>query len=66
MVTIYSTGCKKCRKLLKKIDQQNALEYTVCDDQGLMMLKGIKTVPTMELEDGTLLDYEAILDRLGL
>ncbi len=66
MVTIYSTGCKRCKKLLKKIDQQGALEYTVCDDRDLMFLKGVKTVPAMELEDGTLLDYDAIIDLLRL
>lgn len=56
MITFYSTHCPKCNVLSKKM-QNAGLQFQTIDDVGIMLSKGIKSAPYIELEDGTLMDF---------
>lgn len=60
MITVYTKdGCPKCRVLKMKLDQKG-LEYKEINDLDLMIQKGFKSTPQMEV-DGTVYDFpEAI------
>lgn len=49
---VYSTGCPKCKVLLKKLDSAKA-KYSVVSDIEELKKLGIKEVPMMRTFDGT-------------
>lgn len=55
MVTIYSTGCPKCKILETKLNQKN-VNYNVVDDTDVMVDKGFQSLPMLEV-DGELMDF---------
>ncbi len=59
MITLYSTGCPKCRVLKKKLDAAYIL-YTVIGDVEVMQGLGIKSVPVLKVGDD-LLSFEQAL-----
>ena len=54
-VIFYSTHCPKCRVLQMKLDRAG-VSYTECDDVDLMISKGLKSAPALEV-DGEILDF---------
>lgn len=50
--TVYSTGCPKCKVLIKKLDSIGA-KYNVINDINELQKLGIKEVPMMSTFDGT-------------
>ncbi len=59
MITLYSTGCPKCRVLKKKLDAAN-IPYTVIDDVDVMMSLGMQSVPVLKVGDELLSFEEAV------
>lgn len=58
-MTVYSSStCPKCKVLKMKLDKAG-VEYTVVEDIEVMKELGIKTLPYLQLSDGTLLDFGA-------
>lgn len=55
MITLYTTGCKKCEVLEKKLSQKN-IEYVKIDDINLIKAKKILSVPWLEVE-GQMMDF---------
>lgn len=55
MVILYSTGCPKCKILKEKLDSK-IVTYQICDDTELMIQKGFRSVPMLEV-DGVLMDF---------
>lgn len=55
MIKVYSTGCPKCKILLKKLDAA-AIEYEVCSDTEEMSKKGITYLPVVE-KDGKIYSF---------
>jgi glutaredoxin len=53
---LYTTGCSKCKILESKLNDKN-IEYNVCEDKEVMKAKGFRSVPVLELDDGTILTY---------
>ena len=53
---LYTTGCSKCKILESKLNDKN-IEYNVCEDKEVMKSKGFRSVPVLELDDGTILTY---------
>ena len=49
MVTFYSTGCPKCKVLETKLNTKN-IDYTVINDVDVMLSKGIKSAPVLEID----------------
>ena len=54
-VTLYSTHCPRCNVLEKKLEQ-NGIEYTVIDNENLIIEKGFQTIPMLEV-DGDVMDF---------
>ena len=56
MIKVYTKdGCPKCRVLKMKLAQKN-LEYEEINDLDLMIEKGFKSTPQMEV-DGKVYDF---------
>ena len=56
MITLYSTNCPKCKVLETKLKIKK-IEYTVFTDVDEMVVRGIKSAPQLELDDGSRLEY---------
>jgi glutaredoxin len=54
-VTLYSTGCPKCKILTQKLNDKN-VKYDVVNDVDIMLSKGFETVPMLEV-DGNVMDF---------
>lgn len=54
-IIFYSTKCPKCRVLEMKMKQKN-ISYVENNDVDLMLSKGIKSAPYLDI-DGDLLDF---------
>lgn len=55
MVTLYSTGCPRCKVLETKLKQKN-VEFTVCSDVNEMEEKEISSVPCLGVNE-EILDF---------
>ncbi len=60
MITLYSTGCPKCRILQKKLDAA-CVPYTVIADVDEMLQMGIESVPVLKVGDDLLSFEKAVL-----
>ena len=58
MIKLYSNDCPKCRVLKTKLDSKNII-YEKISDIDLKKEKGIESVPILELEDGTMMDFSS-------
>lgn len=63
MIKIYSTGCPKCKVLLKKLNEKN-IQYEECNDTEIMKAKGIQFLPVLEI-NGDLLDFKQATVWIG-
>ena len=54
-IILYSTGCPKCNILKKKLADAH-MEYSVVEDVDVMLYKGLKDVPWLEV-DGNLMNF---------
>lgn len=54
-VTLYSTGCPKCKILEQKLDMKN-VEYKVVSDEAEMINKGFMSLPMVDV-DGKEMDF---------
>jgi hypothetical protein len=55
-ITLYSTHCPKCQTLENKL-KSYGFSYELNTDVDLMLLKGIKSAPALEV-DGKILSYK--------
>lgn len=55
MITLFSTNCPKCKVLTMKLDKKG-INYTKVEDVDIMLAKGIKTAPYLEV-DNELMDF---------
>lgn len=55
MITLYSTGCPKCKILEQKLSLKN-IEYNIVDDVNIMLSKGFTSAPMLEI-DGIAFDF---------
>lgn len=60
MITLYSTGCPKCKVLKKKLDEKG-IKYTVNLSVEEMMAIGITQVPVLCVA-GKLLQFKQAVD----
>ena len=63
MVTIYSTGCPKCKVLKMKLEKKS-IEYTECQDMDKMREMGLKSLPVLEM-DGELYSFEKAIKLIN-
>lgn len=60
-MTVYSSStCPKCKVLKVKLDKAG-IEYQVNENIEDAKALGIKTLPYVQLQDGTLLDFGAAI-----
>lgn len=60
-MTVYSSStCPKCKVLKVKLDKAG-IEYQVNENIEDAKALGIKTLPYIQLQDGTLLDFGAAI-----
>ena len=59
MVTLYSTGCPRCRVLKQKLDDKG-LNFTVFDDVDAMIDMGFMEVPVLEVDGKQMNFSEAV------
>lgn len=64
MTILYSTGCPKCKVLIKKLESAK-IEYTIIDDRQAMIDKGFATVPMLEVNNGTIMDFKSAVDWIN-
>jgi len=50
MVTLYSTGCPRCKVLKAKLEQKG-IEYKVIDSEEIMRELGMTEVPMLVTDD---------------
>jgi len=50
MITLFSTGCPKCRILEQKLNQSN-INYTISDDIQEVIDAGFMTAPVLKIDD---------------
>lgn len=60
---LYSTGCPKCKILIKKL-QQAGINYELCDDINIMQEKKITTLPVLEV-GGELLEFKEAVNYVN-
>ena len=60
MITLYSTGCPKCKVIKKKLELSGR-EFKVVEDTDEVVKfaeeHNIRELPLLELEDGTVLNF---------
>ena len=56
MIKLYTTHCPRCKVLETKMSKKG-INYKEIDSIDIMTEKGFKSVPVLELEDGTILDF---------
>lgn len=63
MITLYSTGCPKCRVLEKKLEAEE-IKYTKVEDENVMIEKGFMSAPMLDV-DGKVMNFKEAVDWLG-
>ena len=63
MTILYSTGCPKCKILIKKLDMAH-IDYIIIDDKQTMIDKDFTTVPMLEV-DKTIMDFKTAVDWIN-
>ena len=54
-IILYTTGCPLCKRLEEALDNAN-LKYTTVTDIDVMLEKGLKSAPNLEV-DGKVMTY---------
>lgn len=63
MVTLYSTGCPKCKVLKSKLDSKK-VEYTIIEDIEVMKNKVFNSLPVLEV-DGTIYEFREAVNYVN-
>ena len=65
-VTLYSTGCPKCKILETKLAQKN-INYEIFDDVDEMIKMGFQSVPILKVDEKVMDFGEAVkwLNEIG-
>ncbi len=61
-VTLYTTHCPKCKVLETKLGQKN-IEFSVIDEEQVMIDKGFMSAPMLEV-DGEIMDFSGAINWL--
>lgn len=59
MNILYSTHCPQCTMLEKQLRSKN-IEFTICDDTKVMLDKGFKKAPMLEVDNQVMTFPEAL------
>lgn len=59
MILMYTTHCPKCKVLAEKLNKVG-IKFEECEDMNILVSKGFKQVPMLEVEGKMLTFMEAI------
>lgn len=59
IIILYSNGCPRCNILKSKLIEKN-ITYEINNDLGVLVAKGFRTVPVLQVNDDFLNYVEAI------
>ena len=62
-IILYSTGCPKCKVLVAKLNAKN-IKYNTVSDVGIIISKGISTVPVLEV-NGKIMDFKTAVEWIN-
>lgn len=62
-ITLYSTGCPKCKVLISKLNEKN-IDYETCDDISIMLKKGISQLPVLDVS-GDVMDFKKSVEWIN-
>lgn len=54
-IILYTTHCPQCKILENKLQSKN-ISYEVCEDLDMMLMKGFRSAPNLEV-DGEVFDF---------
>ena len=57
MIKLYTTGCPQCKVLETKLELKG-VEVEKIEDRKYIIELGLRSVPVLQLEDGTFLFYK--------
>lgn len=63
MITLYTTHCPKCKIVEMKL-KSKSIEYEECDNIEIMLQKGFKQAPMLDV-DGQLFDFSAAINYIN-
>ena len=64
-VTLYSSPtCPRCKVIEAKFKKKN-IEVIKETDENIIISKGLKSVPWVQLQDGSMLDFKAANDWIN-
>lgn len=64
-VVIYSSEqCPRCKVIVAKFKKKN-IEVIKEIDEDVIIAKGLKSIPWVQLQDGTMLDFKAANDWIN-
>ncbi|MFA6779885.1 MAG: glutaredoxin domain-containing protein [Paludibacteraceae bacterium] len=58
-VVLYTNNCPQCKILKTKLDEKN-IKYEVFDNIDMMLEKGFRSMPILEIDDTTLIFPKAL------
>lgn len=59
-IILYTTHCPLCKALKAKLDQKH-IQYSVCEDIDIMIEKGFKRAPMLEVDENIYSYKEALV-----
>ena len=59
MIILYTTHCPKCNVLVEKLNK-SGIKFEECEDLKILIAKGFKQVPMLEVEGKMLNFIEAV------
>lgn len=59
MITLYSSGCYNCKRLIERLNN-TGIKYTISQDLTLIRQMGFDTVPILRVGDNYMTYKEAI------
>lgn len=62
-ITLYSTGCPKCKVLISKLNEKN-IDYEICDNISIMLKKGITQLPVLDVS-GDVMDFKTSVEWIN-
>lgn len=63
MLLVYSNGCPKCNILTKQL-RDKEIKYVIRKDFDKIVQAGLTSLPVVELEDGTLHDFDSTINYI--
>ena len=65
MILFTLPTCPKCKVVKMKLAKAG-IEYTLNENEEALLALGVKSAPQAQLEDGTILDFDGLIDYIRM